>query len=330
MRVVEIAEFGGPEVLRVVDRAMPSIGAGDVLIKVDAAGLSRADTVQRRGKYPPPPGVTDVLGMDCAGMIAEVGAGVGDWKIGDRVCALVAGGGYAEYCAAPAVQLLPVPDGWTMTEAATLPENMFTVYDMLIARLRLSLGETVLVHGGTSGIGYTAIMLARAVGAIPFATAGSDEKCSACLTFGAKAAVNYKTQDFVSEVKSITDGCGVDVILDMVGGDYLPRNLDAVAVEGRIGHLQPGTAPATLDLRKLMAKRAAIFASGMRTRTSDEKGEIARALLKHVWPLLPARSPIRPIIDTVFPLEQAAQAHERMESGEHIGKIVLKTEKKVE
>jgi len=325
MRAIEIAEYGGPEVLRIAERPRPSIAVDEVLIGVEAAGLSRADTVQRQGKYPPPPGITDILGMDCAGEIVEVGAGVRDWQVGDRVCALVAGGGYSEYCAAPAVQVLPIPNGWTAVEAVTLPENMFTVYDMLVLRLRLGLGETVLIHGGTSGIGITATMLARALGAIPFATAGSDEKCRACMSFGAAGAINYKTQDFVEQIKAATNGRGVDVILDMVGGDYLSRNLDALAVEGRIGHLSSGSATAELDLRKLMAKRAALFGSGMRVRTPAEKGKIAAALLKHVWPLLPARHPIRPIVDSTFPLEQATQAHARMETSEHIGKIVLTT-----
>jgi len=327
MRVVEISEFGGPEVLRIGERPRPSVGVDEVLIEVEAAGLSRADTMQRRGKYPPPPGVTDVLGMDCAGVVVEVGVGVVDWKVGDRVCALVAGGGYAEYCVAPGVQVLPIPEGWTAVEAVTLPENMFTVYDMVVTRLRLGLGESILVHGGTSGIGISAIMLARALGAIPFATAGSDEKCAACVSFGAAGAINYKTQDFVAEIAKLTGGRGVDVILDMVGADYLPRNLDAIAVEGRIGHLSPGTSTAQLDIRKLMAKRASICGSGMRVRTAAEKGEIARALRRHVWPLLPSRDRIRPVVDSVFPLEEASAAHARMESSEHIGKIVLEIRK---
>lgn len=325
MRFVEITQFGEPDVLRVGERPKPSIAPDEVLIAVEAAGLSRADTLQRRGKYPPPPGASDILGMECAGRIAEIGAAVRDWKVGDPVCAIAAGGAYAEFCAVPAVQVLPIPGGWTTVEAATLPENMFTVYDMVISRLRLTLGESILVHGGTSGIGSTAIILAKATGAIPYATAGSDDKCAACLTFGAAAAINYKTKNFVDEIKSLTGGRGVDVILDMVGGDYLPRNLEAIAVEGRIGHLSPGSAPAELDLRKLMAKRATIAGSGMRVRTAAEKGAIASALRKHVWPLLPAKDPIRPVIDRVYPFDQAGQAHARMESSEHIGKIILTT-----
>jgi NADPH:quinone reductase len=323
MRVIEISEYGDADVLRVAERPRPDFGADEVLIEVEAAGLSRADVAQRRGKYPPPPGVSDVPGLDCAGTVIETGVAVRDYKPGDRVCALVSGGGYAEYCAAPAVQVLPIPEDWTAVEATSLPENMFTVFDMLVLRLRLGMGESVLVHGGTSGIGSTAIMLARAMGAIPFATAGSDEKCAACLTFGAAHAINYRTHDFVAEIARLTAGRGVDVILDIVGGDYLPRNLDTLAVEGRIGHLSPGSTTAQLDLRKLMAKRATIVAAGMRVRTPSEKGEIARALHKHVWPLLPARNPIRPVIDCSYPLDQAVAAHARMEDGNHVGKIVL-------
>ncbi len=324
MRVVEISQFGGPEVLRLADRPQPQIKDDEILIQVEAAGVSRPDVLQRQGNYPPPPGASDIPGLEAAGVIAEVGSAVRGFKIGDRVCALMTGGGYAEYAAVPAVQALPIPDTWSAVEAATLPENMFTVYDMLALRVNLKMGETVLIHGGTSGIGSTAIMLARALGAIPIATAGSQEKCAAALAIGALHAIDYKTTDFVEEVKTFTGGKGVDAVLDIVGGDYLGRNIDSLAPDGRIGMLAAQGGPkAELVIGKLLMKRVSLYGAGMRARSPELKGEIARSLSAHVWPLLPNKSPIRAIVDSTFPFAQATEAHRKMESSQHIGKIVL-------
>ena len=324
MIAIEISTFGGPEVLRPVERPKPVPNENEAVIRVEAAGVARADTMQRRGKYPPPAGASDIPGLDLAGTVDSVGPNVREWKPGDRVCAIVTGGAYAEYCAAPSEQILPVPDEWTAIEAATLPENLFTVYDNLITRAALKAGETLLVHGGTSGIGSMAIMLGRAWGAKPIATAGSEKKCSACLEFGAEHAIDYKQSDFVAEVKRLTGGRGADVILDLVGGAYLERNLDALAVEGRLSIVatQRGVS-GTLEIAKLMHKRARVLGSTMRARTPEQKGEIRERLRREVWPKLPAKNPIRPVIDSTFPLRYARLAHERMESGEHIGKIVL-------
>src|SRR5579883_1426347 len=270
------------------------------------------------------PGASDIPGLDVAGVIERVGDQVTNWHPGQRVCAIVSGGGYAEFCIAPAVQVLPVPDGWTTLEAATLPENLFTVFDNLVTRAGLRAGETVLIHGGASGIGSMAIMLSRAWNARPIATAGTPEKCEACRKLGAEHAINYKEADFVSEVKRITAERGVDVILDMVGGAYLERNLHALAVEGRLSIVATqGGRAGQLDIGSLMIKRGKITGSTMRNRTPEQKGEVARRLLQEIWPLLPAKNPIRPVIDAVFPLREAQKAHERLESGQHIGKIVL-------
>ncbi len=324
MIAIEISSFGSPDVLKPVERPKPEPSASEVVIRVEAAGVARADTLQRQGKYPPPPGSSDIPGLDVAGVIDSVGTRVQNYKRGDRVCAILTGGGYAEFCAAPAVQVLPIPSGWTSVEAATLPENMFTVYDNLITRAGLMRGETVLIHGGTSGIGSTAIMLSRAWGAIPLATAGSAKKCEACLGFGAAHAINYRETDFVTEVNRITNGRGVDVVLDLVGGAYLERNVDSLAVEGRLSIVATqGGRTGQLDIGKLMQKRAKVLGSTMRSRTAEEKGEIARRLLREVWPMLGAKDPIRPVIDSTFPLRDARLAHQRMESGEHIGKILL-------
>jgi NADPH2:quinone reductase len=324
MTVIEISSFGGPEVLKMAEREKPKPNPGEVLIRVEAAGVSRADIMQRQGKYPPPPGASDIPGLDVAGVIESVGDQVINWHPGQRVCAIVAGGGYAEFCIAPAVQVLPVPDGWTTLEAATLPENLFTVYDNLITRAALRPGETVLIHGGASGIGSMAIMLSRAWNARPIVTAGTPEKCEACRKLGAEHAVNYKESDFVSEVKRITAERGVDVILDMVGGAYLERNLHALALEGRLSIVATqGGRAGQLDIGSLMMKRGKIIGSTMRNRTPEQKGEVAQRLLQDIWPLLPAKNPIRPVIDAVFPLREAQKAHERLESGQHIGKIVL-------
>ncbi len=324
MRVIEIASFGPPDMLRMVERPVPQIEPDEVLIKVEAAGVSRADVLQRKGKYAPPPGASDIPGLEVAGTIEEVGAEAHGFQRGDRVCALLAGGGYAEYCAAPAVQVLPNPDGWSAAEAATLPENLFTVYENLINRAHLASGEELLVHGGTSGIGSMAIMLARAVHAKAYATAGSDEKCAACRTLGAVNAVNYKKSDFMTAVMEWTDNRGVDVVLDIVGGPYLDRNVGALAVEGRIALIATmrGTS-GTLPIDRLMAKRGTIFASTLRSRTPAQKGAIADQLKQDIWPLLPAKNPILPVIDKMFLLNQAQQAHERLEKGDHVGKIVL-------
>lgn len=328
MIAIEISVYGPPDVLRPVERPNPVPGAGEVLIEVEAAGVSRADVLQRQGKYPPPPGASDIPGLDVAGSIAAVGAGAGDWRVGDRVCALLTGGGYAEFCTVPSVQVLPIPEGWTAVEAATLPENLFTVYDNLITRARLKEGDLVLIHGGTSGIGSTAIMLARAIGAIPYATAGSDEKCRACENFGAKQAINYKSEDFVDAIQRLTAKRGVDVIADIVGGAYLERNIEALALEGRLSLIATlGGGAATLPIAKLMSKRAAIVASTLRARTPAQKSEIADRLRRHIWPLLPDKKVIRPLIDSTFPLVEASAAHTRMESGRHIGKIVLTRKK---
>jgi putative PIG3 family NAD(P)H quinone oxidoreductase len=323
---IEIASPGGPEVLTPAERPKPSPRPGEIVIRVEAAGVARADTLQRQGKYPPPPGTSDIPGLDVAGTIDSVGDGVSDVKPGDRVCAILAGGGYAEYCAVPAPQVLPIPEGWSAVEAVTLPENGFTVYDNLITRAGLQRENTVLIHGGSSGIGTMAIMLSRAWGATPIVTAGSDEKCAACIKLGAAHAINYRHSDFVTETKRFTGGRGVDVVLDVVGGSYLERNLDALTTEGRITVIATqGGRTATLDIGKLMHKRARVLGSAMRARTPEQKGEVAQALLRDVWPLLPQKNPIRPVIDQVFPLRDARLAHERMESGAHIGKIVLTT-----
>ena len=308
--------------LHLTDRPKPEPRADELVIRIEAAGVAQADILQRQGKYPPPQGASDIPGLDAAGTIDSIGADVQGWKTGDRICAILSGGGYAEYCAVPVRQALPIPENWSAVEAATLPENLFTVYDNLITRGGLKAGERVLIHGGASGIGSMAIMLARAVGAIPLATAGTPEKCAACLELGAERAIDYKKSDFVSEAQ------GVDIILDLVGGPYLDRNLDALAPEGRLVIISTqGGRTAPLDIRKLMAKRLRILGSTMRARTPAAKGEIAQALLQNIWPLLPGKTTIRPVIDSVFSLADAAHAHERLESGNHIGKIVLEIAK---
>lgn len=324
MMAIEISSFGGPEVLKPVDRPKPKAQQNELVIRVEAAGVARADTLQRQGKYPPPSGAPDIPGLDVAGRVDSLGPGVSGFHPGDRVCAILAGGGYAEYCSVPAAQVLPIPEGWSAVEAATLPENLFTVYDNLITRAGLRRIETVLIHGGSSGIGTMAIMLSRAWGAIPIVTAGSDEKCAACLKVGAEHAINYKQADFVAETKRLTRDAGADVILDMVGGAYLQRNVEALAKEGRMTTIATqGGRTGELDLAKLMMRRGRLMGSTMRARTPEEKGEVAQGLLRDIWPLLSAKKTIRPIIDSVFPLADARLAHERMESGSHVGKIVL-------
>jgi putative PIG3 family NAD(P)H quinone oxidoreductase len=323
MIAIEISKFGGPDVLRPVERSKPAPRQNEILIAVKAAGVARADVLQRQGKYPPPEGASDIPGLDVAGLIDAVGSGVEGWKAGDAVCALTSGGGYAEFCSVPAQQALPMPEGWSFTEAATLPQNLFTAYDNVITRARLQAGETILIHGGTSGVGYLAIMLSRAWQARAIATASSAIKCEACIGFGASNAINYKA-DFAEECKRLTGGRGVDVVLDIGGGAYLERNMDALAMDGRLGIIatQNG-AVAPMDLAKLMRKRISVFGSMLRSRTPAQKGAVAKALLHDVWPLLPGKDAIWPVIDAQFPLRDANLAHARMESRKHIGKIVL-------
>ncbi len=326
MIAIEISSFGDPEVLKPVDRPKPVANPGEIVLRIEAAGVARADVLQRQGKYPPPSGASDIPGLDAAGIIDSVGPDVQGWHAGDRACAILAGGGYAEFVNCPASQVLPIPQGWSSIEAATLPENLFTVYDNLITRAGLQKGETVLIHGGAGGIGTMGIMLSRAWSAMPLATAGTDEKCTACINLGAKHAINYKQFDFVAEAKRLTNGAGVNVLLDLVGGSYLERNLEVLAPEGRIAIIATqGGSRGELNIAKLMSNRARIMGSTMRARTPQQKGQLAQALLRDVWPLLPAKDPIRPVIDSVFPLHNARLAHERMEGGAHIGKIILTT-----
>jgi NADPH:quinone reductase len=324
VKYVTFDQPGEPSVLHVAQSPSPEPGPGEVLIAVEASGVSHADSMQRRGFYPPPPGASPILGLECSGTIAQLGRDVVGLDVGDRVVALLSGGGYSEYVAVPAAQVLPLPSQWSFVEGATLPENAFTVYDSLLVRARLRRGETALIHGGTSGIGSMGIMFARAVGARVITTAGSDEKCRAALEFGAEAAINYKTADFVEKVKEFTNKRGVDVVLDIVGGDYLNRNLRAIATEGRIACLaHAGGSEATIDLRYLFQRRATIGGSSLRPRTIEEKAAITQALLTNIWPLLGARDPIKPIVDSVYAFSQAPEAHTRLESSQHIGKIVL-------
>ena len=323
MTAVEIREPGPPQVLRAVQRPVPQPGPGEVLIKIAAAGVNRPDVMQRKGIYPPPPGVTDIPGLELAGEVVLLGEGVHEPALGAHVCALVAGGGYAQYVSAPAVQCLPVPPSLTLEQAAVLPETFFTVWLNLFERARLRKGETLLVHGGASGIGTTAILLGKAFEARVIVTAGSAQKCAACRELGADVAINYREGDFVEATLRATDGRGADVILDMVGGDYLPRNTAAAAVEGRIALIATqGGNKAELDLRPLMVKRLTITASTLRAQPVENKGRIAAALRQHVWPLFGTHA-LKPVIHARFPLADAAGAHRLMESDTHIGKIVL-------
>jgi NADPH2:quinone reductase len=319
MRAIEISSPGGPDVLRLVERPVPAPRAGEVLIRVHAAGVNRPDLMQRLGKYPPPPGASDLPGLEVAG---EIVSGERD-AIGRQVCALVNGGGYAEYCLAPLAQCLPVPASMPLTHAAALPETFFTVWTNLFDRGRLARGERVLVHGGTSGIGTTAIQLARARGAVAFATAGSPDKVEACLRLGAAQAFDYRSEDFVAGVKRATNGEGVDVVLDIVGGDYLPRNLECLRMDGRL--IQIGliaAARSAIDLRPVLQRRLTITGSTLRPRSTAEKGAIARALEREVWPLL-ERGEVAPLVHAQFPLAHAADAHRELESGRVIGKLLL-------
>ena len=323
MRCIEIRTPGGPEVLTVAERPQPSPKADEILIKVSAAGVNRPDVLQRMGKYPVPPDSSDLPVLEVAGEVAACGSAVKRWKVGDRVCALVHGGGYAEYCVAPEVQALPVPKGLSDAEAASLPETFFTVWSNVFDRGRLSPGETLLVQGGTSGIGVTAIQMAAALGNRVFATAGSDEKCAACATLGAEKAINYRTQDFAAEVKAATGGKGVDVILDMVGGDYVPREISCMADEGRLVFIAVlGGWKTELNIASVMQKRISITGSTLRPRPVAFKGAIAANLESKVWPLI-AGGRIKPVLYKTFRLENAPEAHRLMESSQHIGKIVL-------
>jgi NADPH:quinone reductase len=323
MNCVVLDGFGGPEVLKPGRRPVPSIGAGEVLIKVAAAGINRPDVLQRQGNYTPPPGASDLPGLEIAGTIVAVGSGVRDWKVGDQAMALVAGGGYAEYCAVPAQQCLPVPKGFSMVEAAAVPETFFTVWTNVFDRGRLKAGETFLVHGGSSGIGTTAIQLAHAFGAKVITTAGSADKVEACRKLGADVGINYKEQDFAKEVMAATGDKGADLILDMVGGDYTNRNLACLAVEGRlvqIAHVKG--AKVEINLNQVMMKRQTITGSTLRPRSVAQKGEIAQALKHHVLPLLDTGK-VKPVIYRTLKLAEAAEGHRLMESSTHIGKIVL-------
>ena len=321
---VEISEPGKPEVLRPVSRPMPLPGMGDVLIEVKAAGVNRPDIQQREGNYDPPPGASDIPGLEIAGKIVQVGLGVPHLKVGDEVCALISGGGYATYCVAPAPQTLPVPKGLTMVEAAAIPETFFTVWTNVFERARFQPGESILIHGGSSGIGTTAIQLTRALGANQiFATAGSVEKCRACEELGATRGIDYKIMDFLKVVREATAGRGVDVILDMVGGDYVQKNLSALAMEGRLVNVAYLKGPKVeVNLAPIMMKRLTVTGSTLRPRTVDQKGAIAAALQRVVWPLLEKKT-VKPVIYRTFPLAEAAAAHRLMETSEHIGKIVL-------
>ena len=323
MIAIEISTPGGPEVLIPAERPRPACGPGEVIIKVAAAGVNRPDVVQRLGHYPPPPGASDIPGLEVAGTVDEIAADVTNWRRGDAACALVSGGGYAEYCAVPAPQCLPVPRGIDLVHAAAIPETTFTVWTNVFERGRLQKGETLLVHGGSSGIGTTAIQLARTFGARVLTTAGSNEKCAACEALGAERAINYRTTDFVAAVREATDGRGADVILDIVGGDYLQRNIDTLARDGRLVHIgQLGGAKAQINLGPVLRNRLTITGSTLRPRSVAEKGAIARELLKHVWPVFESGA-VKVIVDKTFPLALAADAHRLMEASTHIGKLVL-------
>jgi NADPH2:quinone reductase len=325
MMAIEIREPGGPTVLVPVERPKPIPAAREVLIEVYAAGVNRPDVFQRLGRYPPPPGASDIPGLEVAGTIEQVGPDVHELKVGDAVCALVAGGGYAEYCVAPAPQCLPVPRGLDVVAAAGIPETFFTVWTNVFDRGRLRRRESILVHGGSSGIGTTAIQLAHARGSRVFATAGSAEKCATCERLGAERAINYRHADFVAVVDELTGGHGVDVILDMVGGDYFLRNIEALAVEGRLVEIATlKGAKAELNIQTIMQRRLTITGSSLRPRPVAEKGAIAAAVREHVWPLIESGA-VRPIIYATFPLREAAEAHRVMESGVHIGKLLLVT-----
>lgn len=326
MNCIEITEPGGPQVLQPTTRPVPTHASGEVLIRIHAAGVNRPDCIQREGHYAPPPGVTDIPGLEVAGEIVALGDGVSGLSIGDNVCALVAGGGYAEYVTAPVPQVLPVPAGLSLVEAAALPETCMTVWTNVFERAHLSAGETLLIHGGSSGIGTTAIQIASQLGSRVMVTAGSAEKCQACLDLGAERAVNYREEDFVAAAKEF-GGKGIDVILDMVGGDYIEKNIKAAAPDGRIVNIAFLRGPkAEVNFMPMMLKRLTLTGSTLRSQSIDRKGEIARHLKKTVWPLIEAGR-VKPAIHKVFPLADARAAHELMETSAHIGKIMLQIAK---
>ncbi len=330
MKCVEISTPGGPEVLKPVSRPTPKPPAGEVLLKVAAAGVNRPDVLQRYGKYPAPAGASDLPGLEIAGTVAALGEGVTQLKIGDAVCALVSGGGYAEYCTAPVPQCLPVPKGLSMVEAAAVPETFFTVWTNVFERGRLKAGEIFLCHGGASGIGTTAVQLAKAWGARVFATAGTDEKCAAVTKLGAERCINYKTEDYVAVIKELTKGDakgeGTDLILDMVGGEYVGRNIQLARLEGRIVQIAFLKGPKTeVNLDPLMRKRLTLTGSTLRARSVAEKGAVAAAVKQNAWPLIEAGK-VKPVIYKVFPLAEASEAHRLMEADTHIGKLVLKVD----
>ena len=330
MAAIEISAPGGPDVLQLTRRPVPKPGPNEVLLQVVAAGINRPDIMQREGHYPPPPGASDIPGLEVAGTIVRVGEQVDSFRAGDRVCALVTGGGYAEYGVAPAPQCLPLPAGLDFVEAAGIPETFFTVWTNVFERGRLAAGESLLVHGGSSGIGTTAIQLARARGARVFATAGSEEKCKACERLGAKRAINYRTEDFVQVIRELTDGRGVDVILDMVGGDYFPRNIYSLGIEGRLVQIAFLKGARTeLNLLPVMQRRLTITGSTLRARSVEDKGALACAVKKEIWPLLESGQ-VRPVIHATFPLAAAAAAHRLLETGSPIGKLILDVYTKVE
>ncbi|MGD9267383.1 MAG: NAD(P)H-quinone oxidoreductase [Desulfobacterales bacterium] len=323
MHYIHISEYGGPEVMQIKEGEVPDPRKGEVLVKVHAAGVNRPDVMQRQGLYPPPPGASSILGLEVAGEIVAIGHDVSAWSISDRICALTNGGGYAEYVAVPAGQCLPVPAGLTLQEAAALPETFFTVWANVFDRARLKPGERILVHGGSSGIGIAAIQMAKALGSIVFTTAGSEEKCAACRRFGADVAVNYHEQDYVAVLEEASEGQGVDVILDMVGGDYVARNLELAAKDGRIVSISfiKGSR-VQIDMMPILLKRLIITGSTLRPRSAEAKAGIAQKLYTHIWPLIEGGK-IKPLIAARFSLEDASEAHNLMESSKHIGKIIL-------
>jgi NADPH2:quinone reductase len=325
MKAIEIAGYGGPEVLKPAQRPVPQPAPGEVLVKVGAAGVNRPDVAQRQGNYPPPPGITDIPGLDIAGEIVALGDGVTGWTVGDKVCALVAGGGYAEYCVAPAPQCLPVPKGLEITDAAAIPETFFTVWDHLVDGVGLKGSDILLVHGASSGIGTSAILLAKALGARVFGTAGNDKKTRAIEALGCERGINYRTEDFVEVVKKATDGHGADVILDMVAGDYIPRDIDLLAFGGRLSVVATlgGNSVDKFPVVQILMKRLTITGRTLRRQPIAYKGAIAQGLRKTLWPAFESGK-IKPVIDCVLPIDQAGEAHRRMEESNHVGKIVLK------
>jgi NADPH:quinone reductase len=327
MRFVNHGEGGGAEVLQIVEGQIPEIGPRDVLIETHFAGVNRPDILQRSGKYPPPPGASPILGLEVAGKVVVLGAEVTSWKVGDQVCALTPGGGYAEYCRVDATHCLALPRGFDLVTSAAIPENFFTVWTNLVSRGRLQPGESVLIHGGSSGIGYCALQIAKQFGAIVFTTVGNEEKVKFCRGLGADHVINYRTADFVAEVKTITGGRGVDIILDMVGGPYIEKNVSLLTYEGRlvqIAFLQ-GSEVSNFNLMPVMVRRLTITGSTLRPRSVEEKSSIANALREHVWPLLESNR-IKIVVHKVFPWSQVAEAHRMMERSEHAGKIVLSLE----